>query len=60
MGSMGARPINAAIAGVGAGLLIGWSLGVSGLMPGQGTSLWIMTAAGIVLLIVGAVGIRRG
>jgi hypothetical protein len=47
------------IAGSGAGLLVGWSLGVSGLIPGEGTSLWIMTALGIVLLMVRLTGMRR-
>lgn len=50
---------SSAAAGIGAGLLIGWSLGVSGIIPGQGTPLWIMTAVGIVLMLVGGLGCRK-
>jgi hypothetical protein len=50
---------SSATAGIGAGLLIGWSLGVSGIAPGQGTPMWIITAVGIVLMLVGGLGIRK-
>jgi len=41
------------VAGIGVGLLCGWSLGVSRLVPNAGTPMWVLVAAGIVLIIIG-------
>jgi len=47
-----------AINGLGVGSLLGWSLGVSGIIPGEGWPLWAVTVLGIALIGVGATGLR--
>jgi hypothetical protein len=45
------RPFwSGALVGLGVGWLVGWSLGVSGLVPGHGWPLWAATVGGIVLI----------
>ena len=45
--------ISGAMYGLGVGLLIGWSVGVSGIVPGQGWTLWAVSLSGIALIGLG-------
>jgi hypothetical protein len=50
--------LRGAMTGLGVGLLIGWSMGMSGIIPGRGWPLWAVTAVGIALIFLG--GMRAG
>ena len=47
-----------AVSGTGVGLLFGWSLGKSELIPNEGWPLWAVTLVGMALIFAGGIGNR--